>query len=170
MTNPNPGDFNNKVGYDLYLNPWWALEFQGLSGRRICSSMTELLGPPDLWFQGIFHKLLWGPRHVHELWRPSIHASLSGGNGKVWFHLWLPWRAYALQSGKYSGKPMGGNILDRDVSKSDFGNLRIHQKACKSEERLMKTEWLYTSNSLVVTSPRKQLHEEDRRWQNINIP
>lgn len=124
----HPGDFCNKLGDDLYLNPWWALGRQDQPGRAFCFFMDEVFGPPDLWFQGGFHELLWGPREMGRVWRPSFHANLSGPSGKIYFRLWLPWR------GDMSNPtcPVGANILDTQVDlKKDMAGLFCYAEKCK---------------------------------------
>lgn len=94
MTVDNPGVFSNIVGDDLYVNPWWALRKINIPRvNAFVECMDRTLGPPDLWFTGLFHELLWGPRHLPRSWRPGFHANLSGHNGVLWRTFWLPWRA-----------------------------------------------------------------------------
>ena len=89
----NPGAFSNTVGNDLYVNPWWALRKRlGGHANAFVSCMTHSMGEPDLWFQGLFHELLWGPRHLPRAWRPGFHANLSC-NGELYCCFWLPWRS-----------------------------------------------------------------------------
>lgn len=88
----NPGDYASRVGDDLYLNPWWALNFQSDKAKIFCEAMTEILGPPDLWHSD-YWRLLWGPQNVHMSWRPQLFANLSGWNGKIWIKASLPWRS-----------------------------------------------------------------------------
>jgi hypothetical protein len=138
----NPADFSNQVGYDLYLNPWWALEFQPPRGKVFCGLMTEILGKPDLWFQGCFHELLWGPRAYDRRWRPSLLANLSGTNGQIWFSLWLPWRCKHLEPG--TGLPWGANVLSQDITQNDYNNLSIYAGQPEAGETLhpRKATWI----------------------------
>lgn len=87
----HPGDFLTKLGYDIYLNPWWGVRTARSQG--LVQEMDRVLGPADLWFHGgMFHELLWGPRDLPREWRPGFSVNLSGTNSKVWRSFWLPWR------------------------------------------------------------------------------
>lgn len=93
----NPGTFSAQIGGDLYVNPWWALHFHAcLKAKTLVDVMTLELGQPDIWCEGWTPRLLWGPRDVATQWRPALGANLSGGNGQLWIHLWLPWRDAAF--------------------------------------------------------------------------
>lgn len=112
----NPGDYSQKIGDDLYLNPFWALNFQSQKARVFCDTMIEILGPPDLWCDG-FWKLLWGPRHLDISWRPQLYANLSGKNGQLWTKLHLPWRSsYKPFHPTIYGDPIGHHGLPKAFS------------------------------------------------------
>lgn len=125
FTIDNPGVFSNIVGDDLYVNPWWALRKRlNTYARTFVDCMDRTLGQPDLWFNGLYHELLWGPRDLPRLWRPSFHANLSGHSGTLYCSFWLPWRAGANEneaiqtSGRHKGMPMAANVLDYKISLS----------------------------------------------------
>ena len=83
-------EYSNQVGHDLYLNPWWGLRTVAPgSASNLYQAMTNLMGVPDLWFNGNFHELLWGPRDLPRLWRPAFNCNLSA-NGPIYRHYWLP--------------------------------------------------------------------------------
>lgn len=100
----HPAEFSVPVGWDLYLNPNHVLTFQHEKGQKLCEDMTRVLGAPDLWFNGSFYELLWGHRAIRRDWRPRLHGLLSGGNGKVWNKLWLPWRSQKEVVGIFSDR------------------------------------------------------------------
>lgn len=105
MTN-HPGSFNNQVGEDLYLNPWWGLDT--IHSWSFKASLREAFGEPDLWFNGCFHELLWGPREVPKAYRPQFHVNLSGPQGRIYRSFWLPWRASHL----VNTTPYAANVQD----------------------------------------------------------
>ena len=110
--------YENVVGRDLYLDPWWALENVLSEDAKILTDrLTERLGEPDLWFNNAFHVLLWGPRPIHRSWRPSFHANRTDVVGKLWVKFWLPWRAGRWGDGPLNerGLPYGANLLQEDV-------------------------------------------------------
>lgn len=125
----HPGDFSNKVGYDLYLNPWWAarLNIDGFGyDDFLIEAMTDTLGKPDLWFNGLFHELLWGPRGLDRTFRPGFHANLSGTNAKIWKHFWLPWRAANYKHATLCDSLFGGNVLHDSLSIGDIVGLELY--------------------------------------------
>lgn len=149
----NPGDFSNKVGDDIYLNPWWALKFQDSVSAEFCAVMTEVLGPPDLWFQGLYHQLLWGRRDVSPFWRPSLCVNLSGGNGKLWFKLWLPWRGEYLRDGTV----ISASVLDFNVDlKRDLEGL--YEFCQRSQMKLDEADF---------KKKRLKTEREESRWSRI---
>ena len=127
MNIDNPGDFSNRVGYDLYVNPWWALRRAGEEGLSwegcLVDCMGRTLGQPDLWFNGGFHELLWGPRSLHRVWRPRFSANLSATSGRLHRHMWLPWRATDMAHYRADAEPVGvgdePNIVNCNVDCSD---------------------------------------------------
>lgn len=90
----HPGDFLTKCGYDIYLNPWWGVKTA--RSQDLVFEMDKVLGTPDLWYQGVFHELLWGPRDLPRGWRPGFNISLSGTNCRLWRSFWLPWRMHGF--------------------------------------------------------------------------
>ena len=83
----HPLDFSAKHAWDLYLNPWWGFRFLNGNVELITDSLTEILGWPQMQWQGCFNELVWGNRETP----PRFSVNLSGGNGSIWFHLDLPW-------------------------------------------------------------------------------
>ena len=128
----NPGVFSSMVDNDLYVNPWWALRKRiHPRAAAFVACMDQAMGPPDLWFQGLFHELLWGPRDLPRGWRPSFHANLSGHNGELWNTFWLPWRAgdgveetfWTDRDGKRY--PFAANVSDFNI-RFDVDVIRMH--------------------------------------------
>lgn len=121
----HPADFMTKCGYDAYLNPWWGVDTA--RSRELVHRMGAVLGEPDLWFQGAFHELLWGPRDLPRSWRPGFHVNVSGTNGKTWRNFWLPWRLKSLQEG--NSLPYAANVLDENTSWMDVEYVEKYAEA-----------------------------------------
>jgi hypothetical protein len=111
----HPGDFLTKCGCDIYLNPWWGARTARSS--ELIGRMGAVLGEPDLWFQGAFHELLWGPRDLPRSWRPGFLVNLSGTDGRLWRNFWLPWRLKSLQED--CKLPYAANVLDTETCELD---------------------------------------------------
>jgi hypothetical protein len=128
----HPGDFSHQVGWDLYLNPWWGRRRPQLAyqARRLLDYLDVELGEPDLWHQGCFHELLWGPRDVPRNWRPAFYCSVSGGNGMLHSHLWLPWQGgVRIRQGCLDGEwphLHSGHTLDHEVSTLDLEGAAVY--------------------------------------------
>lgn len=99
----NPFDFATKHSWDVYPNPWWALRFLNGPAEKLADALTAELGRPELFWQGSFYALKWQERNVspwpwettpHGSRRPWFCCNISGGNGSVWTHFYLPWCPY----------------------------------------------------------------------------
>ncbi len=132
----HPGDFNTKVGYDIYLNPWWGL--QTATSQGLIEELNTQLGTPDLWFQGLFHELLWGPRDLPREWRPGFHCNLSATNSKVWRNFWLPWRLQNTNEIEINKIPIGSNVLDTETRETDREFVIRYHEAIPATKRWLK--------------------------------
>ena len=126
----HPGDFTNQVGWDLYLNPWWGVRRPQLNAaaQRLVTVLDTGLGAPDLWFNGTYHELLWGPRDVPSNWRPCFWIALSGGDGALYNHFWLPWRGGIDLSKTTETWPhiAYGHVLDEKINDLDLEGVRVY--------------------------------------------
>lgn len=137
----HPGDYLTKCGYDIYLNPWWGANTA--RSQQLILKLNTTLGPPDLWYQGLLHELLWGPRDLHIMWRPSFTVNLSGPTGQIWRHFWLPWRARGLQDDGKS--PSGANTPDLQTTQQDIDAVE------KYKESIPKIRiWLQTGDISLI--------------------
>ena len=136
-------EYSNQVGHDLYLNPWWGLRTVAPgSASNLYQAMTNLMGVPDLWFNGNFHELLWGPRDLPRLWRPAFNCNLSA-NGPIYRHYWLPWRAATMSlenddrpdSGRQVYLPRGCGVQDSGVDTDDVSYYAGYYRSILNEIR-----------------------------------
>lgn len=132
----HPGDFNSKVGCDIYLNPWWGL--RSAISQALILELTKQLGEPDLWFQGLFHELLWGPRDLPRVWRPGFCCNLSGTNGHVWRSFWLPWR-FRTEEMITSKVPVGSNVTDEETHGEDVEFVPCYRVGIPAIRNWLKT-------------------------------
>lgn len=100
----HPGDFSNKVGDDLYLNPWWGLNFIAPQAKELVRCMTDFIGEPELVFGVVNYNLLW--RLPNKVFGPLFNVALSGPQNKMYFHFILPWRL----------APLSPHSLDFEIS------------------------------------------------------
>lgn len=112
----HPGDYNRKVGCDIYLNPWWGLDVA--ASQELIHTLHEKLGPADYWDQECCPEVLWGPRDFPRHWRPGFVCNLSGTNKQIWSQFWLPWRMKSLMEGNL---PYACNVHDKDTRPEDIG-------------------------------------------------
>jgi len=123
------GDFNNKLGLDIYLNPWWGLKTA--FSKDIIYELNKNFGEPDLWFNQMYHELLWGSREIDRIKRPRFCVNLSGTNGIVWRTFYLPWNDPLIYN----------DVQDAYNQKREQKQIRLHKKKLEYE-KLMSSETL----------------------------
>lgn len=118
--------FTNEVGLDIYYNPWWGLDTASYGGQIMAKHLDQLFGSPDLWFNGCFHELLWGPRDLQKGWRPSFHINWSGPQHQYWRQFWLPWEGQ-LQTNPL--RPYSCNVRDILINSAHVQGAHDYAKA-----------------------------------------
>lgn len=126
-------EYSNDVGLDVYLNPWWGIDTLNQTGSKLVEAMNNIWGEPDLWFQGLFHELLWGPRDLPKCWRPGFHVNTlryheSCSRKVIWRSFWLPWHGKFIDDRSLRNFPYAAGLCEAGVSEDDIVTAGIYDK------------------------------------------